>query len=173
MLIHAIPDVQVPWSVLVAREQATGQIPLPAVDSLTFDQGSPPVIALLGPEIIPGALHLFVDTTAMSAADQVILDTQLQLLDRVAEHIGVKGELRMIAHAGGLDYDLVGDETIRLQDVDPADQANLWAILQTIALVGAKYPNKQAIVESYPESQERWSSDSVKSTSEDSTATRS
>ena len=112
MLIHAIPDTRVPWSVLVEREKTTGNIPLPAIDSITFDPDAPPVIALLAPDVIPGSLHVFVDTMAMSEADQVILDTQLQLLDSIAEQIGVRGELRIIAHAGGLDYDLVGEQTI-------------------------------------------------------------
>jgi hypothetical protein len=136
----------VPWSVLVEREKATGQIPLPAVDTLTLSPGAPPVLALLAPEVIPGTLHVFVDTTAMSETDQVILDTQLRLLDGIAQQIGVTGELRVIAHAGGLDYDLVGEKTIRLQDVDTANQAAIWAILQIIAMVGSKYPDRQAIV---------------------------
>jgi hypothetical protein len=146
MLTRAIPDTLTPWLSLVEQEEVTGKIPLPAVDSITFYQGTPPVVALLAPGIVPGELHIFVDLTAMSEADQVILDTQLQLLQRAIKEIGLKGKLHTIAHAGGLDYDLVGKETVRLQDVNIAYQAEIWAILQTIAMIGAKYPNHQSIV---------------------------
>jgi hypothetical protein len=117
---------------------------------MTLDLASPPVIALVAPGVVSAALQIFVDTAAMSEADQIILDTQLQLLDDVAERMGVTGELRMIAHAGGLDDEFVGNETIRLQDVDSAQQAAAWAILQTIVMIGAKYPDRRALAQPQP-----------------------
>ena len=146
MLIHAIPDALAPWAALVKKEESTGTIPLPAVDSITFHQGAPPVIALLAPGIIPGALHIFIDVAAMSEVDQVILDTQFQLLEGTVKEIGLKGNLRFVAHAGGLDYDLTAEETVRLQDAGIAYQAAIWAILQTIAMIGSRYPNRDAMV---------------------------
>ncbi|HEX5416385.1 MAG TPA: hypothetical protein VFZ25_12020 [Chloroflexota bacterium] len=139
MGIHVIPEAMAPWDALLSNEHKSGQIPLPAVDLITFYDDGPPVITLVAPEL--GVDHVFVDIENMPPDDRVTLETHLESLRVAAKEIGVAGYLRFVAHAGGLDYDLSGENTITLSDEPAPFQLYVWSLLRSIALIGVRHPD--------------------------------
>jgi hypothetical protein len=144
MAIHANPEAMTHWYNLVRDEERNGKIPLPAVDSIRLEAGQPPVIALVAPNIIPGATHIFVDLVTMPPDDRVTAEALLLLIEEAARWLKVPGRVRAIYHAGGLDYDFSGDDTVRLKDVASDLQAEIWGLLHALAMIGAKYPDQKA-----------------------------
>ena len=144
MAIHANPEAMTQWFRLIREEERSGTIPLPAVDSIRFEAGQVPIIALIAPNVVPGSTHIFVDLATMRPDDRVAAEALLLLIEEAATWLRVPGRVRAIYHAGGLDYDFSGDETVRLQDVPSELQAEIWGLLHALSIIGEKYPDREA-----------------------------
>lgn len=132
------------WLSLLDEEKQSGHIPLPIVDTMTIYEDREPAIALLAPKVVPGAMHVFVNIGGMLPPDRLSLDSLLRTLERQASEAGITGKLWSVSHAGGLDYDLTGTNTISIQNLDRNVSSNIWGILRAIAVHGANYPDREA-----------------------------
>jgi len=148
MAIHVIPEALKSWKLLLNDEQQSGTIPLPAVDLITLYESGPPEIALVAPHVqsyadypvlLQGPDHVFVNVQRMNHGDRVALEGLLATLHAIAEQIGVSGCLRFISHAGGLDYDFTGENTISLSSLPTETWLTAWALLRSVAAVSFGY----------------------------------
>ncbi|MBI4492724.1 MAG: hypothetical protein HY690_08045 [Chloroflexi bacterium] len=132
---------------MVKQEEATGHIPLPAVDSIRRDSDRAPVVVLVDPNAIPGAIHVFVRTEEMTPADRMAFYSLLQMLERVLGSTTPIRSLTAVSHPGGLDYSFCGSlpgEVVELRDLPESLRPLLWGLLHAIASLGVRYPDIEA-----------------------------
>jgi hypothetical protein len=145
MAIPVLPSGIAGWDELVRREADTGEIPLPAVESIVLDGTSEPAVTLIAPGLVPGGSHVFVDVGRMPPADRVTLETLLALLK---DESGLPSErITAVQHSGGLAYELVGpgfEPAAQWEEIPPPTRPVLWSILHTIAELGVRYPDREA-----------------------------
>lgn len=137
------------WRALVAAEEDTGRIPLPALDSLVWEGDRPLSIALVAPDIAPGGLHAFVDVERIPAAERLVAESLIQTLSQLVRSAArLKGPENLIAilHQGGLGYEFrfADDEAVELYALPEAVQPLAWSLIKALVTVGAKYPDLTA-----------------------------
>lgn len=140
----AIIDPLPAWKELVETERQSGEMPLPAVDSIFLSPGRPPTVILVAPGAVPGATKIFVNFEGMKPADELAMSALLNLLNY---WIDARGELEQVWHLGGLDYEFRSREpevVRRLSDLSVDRQEAVWSLLYLIAQIGAKYPDIEA-----------------------------
>lgn len=142
MAILALPDTVTSWQELLRHERETGEIPLPAVDSVVFGDVGDPVVSLIAPDLVSDSSSVFVDLARMPSADRVTLDFLLALLRHES---GLPTEqVAAIYHSGGLAYELSGpshQSAVQWGDLPEATRPVIWSILHAVAKLGAQYPD--------------------------------
>jgi len=144
MVIPVNRDGMAAWQQLRQQEQETGEIPLPAVDSIAFHENGNVVISVIDPSAVPGCTTFFVNTNALGELDKLRLATLLKDIQDEAPRMGVEGTLRFVLHAGGLDYDFTGTNTVALSDLDVNVWSSTWELLHLVATIGRRYPDVEA-----------------------------
>ncbi len=135
------------WAQIVHHEEETGNIALPAVESIRFDEAGSPVISLIRPRPGTDTIQVFVqDFEQIDAVDRVTL---LSLLEAVREcyYRGFGGAYRLkrVQHAGGLDYDFITHSEERSLSERPIDeQAQIWGLLRAIAVTSVNWVDEGA-----------------------------
>lgn len=136
------------WRDLLRIEEKTGQIPLPALDSLLWENGRPLNIALVAPGIAPESPHVFVDLARMPPALLLTVGAILQVLTRQVATTATpeSADLVAILHQGGLGYEFhfATGPAVELRSLPASEQALAWAMLEAITLIAAQYPDLSA-----------------------------
>lgn len=130
------------WREWRKQEEDTGEIPLPALDSVIRDSARSPVMSLIAPGLVPGVTSVFVDVDGMSFAARAATEA---ILDAIEARLG-GGRLAAILHQGGFGYEFhfADGRGVDLFEFSEDDQIALWGLLQSLVAIGSAYPDVAA-----------------------------
>lgn len=135
-------DLAQPWEILLHDGDESGEITLPAVDTIRLDEMQPPVILIIAPDVAPDGVNVFVrPVEQIPEADRLTILGLLEALADEARNAGVVGQLTAVIHLGGFDYELHGSNVRTLGELDTRQRTIIWALLQAIAQIGQQYPD--------------------------------
>lgn len=127
------------WVTLISRESQSGEIPLPAVDSIVIDAERLPMIWLIVPEGTPGDPSALVNVKGMGPGDRLTLEIFLRNLEGliIDNSEKVTAPLQAVWHLGGVEYEFhFADGKLELSDLTPGIQQAAWTMLRAIACIG-------------------------------------
>lgn len=143
---RALPESYEAWWRRAQRRGVIASAAWPVVDSIMLGDDRAPVITLVSPGLIPGASHVFVDYARMSAEARHELTELLEAIRAILRSAGFSWPLQAILHAGGTSYEFQGSsgESISLDDLPRLLQPAVWALIESIAFLGVRYPDLSA-----------------------------
>ena len=141
------------WDEIVRQVNETGRPDVPFVESMTLDADHRLSIWLRAPGIVEGSHTVFVDIARMTPIDSLALDVLIDalrqrfvFLDTTHPNVVFTGSFWAVYHAGGADYEFYGShpEVRLLSSLAEWEQAVVWGILRSIAVLCVRYPDEQA-----------------------------
>jgi hypothetical protein len=149
------PDGLTIWEELVQEEDRTGEIPLPAVETVSLRHGRSASIVIIDPQVMQQTASVIVDIQAIEQdrIDFAYVLALLQALEREARPNGQKGDLVAIFHEGGYGYEFrwatksnrgSGWGAVSTRSLPGETQFEIWGMLRALALRAVNYPDRKA-----------------------------